>query len=242
MSGGFSNKPKILRGAFVEYGLSLPPLVVVFQFNPVQLTRSRTLSYSSVNEAAADTKDKDCKDTKGSSSMRKALAQREEEDLLEIQKKQQVTVQEESINFEIMLDASDKLNDGDVITQEFGIAPQLATLEAMVVPKGDSLLGAALGSLLGESEGHSLTRGENPPIILFIWGRQRVLPVNITSLNITETEFNTLLAPVQAKVSLSMTVIEGKNIPYVYSKIMKEAMSVLNLANITDIANVVIPG
>ncbi len=42
---GFSNKPKILRGAFIEYGLSIPPLFVVFQFNPVQLSRSRSVSF-----------------------------------------------------------------------------------------------------------------------------------------------------------------------------------------------------
>ena len=45
MPDGFPNKPKILRGAFVEYGLSLPPLVVVFQFNPLQLTRNRSLTF-----------------------------------------------------------------------------------------------------------------------------------------------------------------------------------------------------
>ncbi len=49
MPGGFPNKPKILRGAFVEYGLSLPPLVVVFQFNPLQLTRNRSLTYAVPN-------------------------------------------------------------------------------------------------------------------------------------------------------------------------------------------------
>ena len=30
MTDGFPNKPRILRGAFVEFGLSLPPLVVFF--------------------------------------------------------------------------------------------------------------------------------------------------------------------------------------------------------------------
>ncbi len=79
-------------------------------------------------------------------------------------------------------------------------------------------------------------------MILFIWGRKRVLPVNINSMNITETEFSTDLNPIRATVSVSLTVIEGPNIPYTYSKAMKEAMSVLNLANITDIADVVIPG
>ena len=42
---GFSNRPKILRGAFVEYGLNIPPLVVPFQFNPEQLSRSRSVTY-----------------------------------------------------------------------------------------------------------------------------------------------------------------------------------------------------
>ena len=48
---GFTNKPKILRGAFVEYGLSIPPLFVVFQFNPVQLTRNRGLTYAAPSSA-----------------------------------------------------------------------------------------------------------------------------------------------------------------------------------------------
>ena len=79
-------------------------------------------------------------------------------------------------------------------------------------------------------------------MILFIWGRKRVLPVNINSMNVTETEFSTDLNPIRATVSVGLTVIEGSNIPYIYSKAMKEVMSVLNLANITDIANVIIPG
>ena len=40
----------------------------------------------------------------------------------------------------------------------------------------------------------------------------------------------------------NLTVIEGKSAPYLYSKAMNEAMSVLNLANIGNIASVAIPG
>jgi hypothetical protein len=61
-------------------------------------------------------------------------------------------------------------------------------------------------------------------------------------MNITETEFSTDLNPIRATVAVNVTVIEGKSLPYMYTKAMKEAMSVLNLANITDIANVIIPG
>ncbi len=228
MSGGFSNKPKILRGAFVEYGLSLPPLFVVFQFNPLQLTRNRTLSFSVPGESATTPRNQSLHYT--------------EMDLLEIQEKQQVTVPEETISFDIRLDATDDLNNGDVITEQFGISPQLSTLELMVHPKEESLIGQALGSLLGSPGGFSFTKGANPPMILFIWGRKRILPVNIQSLNITETEFSTDLNPIRASAAVTLKVIEGKNIPYMYSKAMKEVMSVLNLANITDIADVVIPG
>jgi hypothetical protein len=240
MPGGFPNKPKILRGAFVEYGLSLPPLFVVFQFNPVQLTRNRSLSYAVPNPPPA-TPGTQAVATR-QTTLRQFHSRKEFSDLTELQKQQIVTVQEESIGFEIRLDATDKLNDGDTLTEQFGIAPQLSTLELMVHPKCESLIGQALGALLGSPGGFSFTKGENPPLVLFIWGRKRVLPVNINSMNITETEFSTDLNPIRASVAVNLTVIEGVSIPYKYSKAMKEAMSVLNLANIADIANVVIPG
>lgn len=230
MSDGFPNKPKILRGAFVEYGLSLPPLFVVFQFNPIQLTRNRGLTFAVPSSGAGGQ----------AKTLRECHAKYD--DLTKLQEDQLVTVQEESIGFEIRLDATDKLNDGDTITEQFGIAPQLSTLELMVHPKGEGLIGQALGALLGSPGGFSFTKGANPPLILFIWGRKRVLPVNINSLNITETEFSADLNPIRATASVNLTVIEGKSIPYMYSKALKEAMSVLNLANITDIADVVIPG
>lgn len=242
MPGGFTNKPKILRGAFVEYGLSLPPLFVVFQFNPVQLSRSRSQYFSvpgSVQRAESE-----AARTAGREPRWLTLRDFHQryDDLTDLRDAQQVQVQEESINFEIRLDATDDLNEGDPIVEQFGILPRLATLELMVHPKGESLIGQALGALLGSPGGFSFTKGANPPMILFIWGYTRVLPVNINSMNITETQFNTLLNPVRATVSVNLTVIEGKNIPYMYSKAAKEAMSVLNLANITDIADVVIPG
>jgi hypothetical protein len=257
MPGGFTNKPKILRGAFVEYGLSIPPLIVTFQFNPVQLTRNRSLSFSvpsatptPPSEPAESGTENDLlralqrSMSSGQTSLREFHHREfpDRDNLLAIRDQQQVSIQEESISFEIRLDATDKLNEGDTITEQFGIAPRLATLELMVHPKEESLLGAALGSLLGSSEGFSFTQGENPPMILFIWGRKRVLPVNINSMNVTETEFSIDLNPIRATVSVNLTVIEGPNMPYTYSKAMKEAMSVLNLANITDIADVVIPG
>lgn len=226
MAGGFKNKPKILRGAFVEYGLSIPPLFVVFQFNPDKLTRNRTVKFTPPSDA-------------GTSDLRQF--HQFHKDLLDIRDYQNVTLDEETISFEIRLDATDNLDEGDFITQEFGITPQLSALEMMVHPKGENILDIAISSLLSSLTGYSFTSKENPPLVLFVWGRKRVLPVNITSMNITETEFSTDLNPIRATASVSLNVIEGPNPAYLYSKTMKEVMASLNLANIKDIANIVIP-
>jgi len=237
MADGFPNKPKILHGAFVEFGLSLPPLVVVFQFNPLQLTRNRSLSFAVPNPPPPPCGSATPASQVQTRTLREFHAKL---DLLDIQKQQLVNVQEQSINFDIRLDATDKLNEGDTITEQFGIAPQIATLEQMVYPKDESLIGKVLSLL--SPKGFSFTRSAKPPLILFIFGRKRVLPVNINSLNITETEFATDLNPIRASVAVSLTVIEGKSAPYVYSKAMIEAMSLLNLANIADTSTVVVPG
>ena len=131
MTDGFPNKPKILRGAFVEFGLSLPPLLVVFQFNPVQLTRNRGLTFTVPGSA----------DTESSSVSGRTLREfhRDVSNLLDLQNQQLVTVEEQTIGFDIRLDATDKLDDGDTIAEQFGIAAQIATLELMVTPKDESL-------------------------------------------------------------------------------------------------------
>lgn len=239
MSDGFPNKPKILRGAFVEFGLSVPPLIVVFQFNPEQLVRSRALTFA-MPGVPGPTPHGETPAAVPERSLRQARA--EFDDLLDLQRKQLVAVQDQTIAFDIRLDATDKLDAGDGITEQFGIAPQISTLELMTLPKEESLLGGAIDALLGKAKGFSFARSKNPPMILFVFGRKRVLPVNINTMNITETEFSADLNPVRATVSVNLTVIEGKNVPYQYSKAMVEAMSALNLANVADAANVVLPG
>ena len=61
---------------------------------------------------------------------------------------QPVSVEPESLSFDIRLDATDKLNDGDPIAQQLGIAPQLATLELMIQPKSESILGRLVRSAI----------------------------------------------------------------------------------------------
>jgi len=234
MPGGFSNQPKILRGAFVEFGISLPPLFVVFQFNPEKITRTRTASVKNTETPEAR-----------QAAQKKSLVQQISlGSLTDFRPKgQRIEVKEETLSFDIRLDATDKLDTGDSITEEFGIAPQLSTLELMMVPKSQSLIGGAIDALLGGKTNSFAFCNDalNPPIILFIWGRKKVLPVNITNMTINEQEFSTTLNPIRATVSVNLEVIEGPNAPFLYTKALKEVMSVLNLANIGNIANTIVP-
>ena len=232
---GFSNRPKILKGALVEYGISIPPLIVVFQFNPESVSRERSNRFSAPGSALAGTKE-DMEGTKRQTKLSKF--QCKYDDLTKLRDEQDMDTEGESISFDIRLDATDKLNEGDLIAEQFGIAPQLSTLELMMYPKQERLFEEIASMVV---EGYSPKGKEKPPIILFVWGRKRILPVNITSMRITEEEFSTDLNPIRASVAVSLTVIEGKNPAYKYSNVMKEAMSVLNLANIKEVANVVVP-
>jgi hypothetical protein len=224
VGNSFPNQPKLLKGAFVEYGLSIPPLIVTFQFNPEKISRSRTNSFS-VPQG----------ENKGLRAFHQSVS-----DLIAIRDLQEVKIEEEKISgLELRFDATDKLNEGDPIATQFGIAPQLATLELMMYPKGEGILGGALTDLLGSPGGFSFTGSEKPPMVLFFWGRKKVLPVNITSMTINEQEFSPDLNPVRAIVTVNLDVIEGKNLPFQYTKVAKEAMSALNLANLANMPDII---
>ncbi len=248
MATTFSNQPKILRGAFVEFGLSLPPLFVVFQFNPVMITRTRSATAAAA--AAASTANPAAQRLEAARQQRtqyfnilQQLSADKSKLFTDLRAGQMLNVRPETISFDIRLDATDKLDSGDGITEQFGIAPQLSTLELMITPKTQSVLGGLATALLGGPSGSFafFSEDKNPPIILFVWGRKKVLPVNITNMSIKEEEFSTDLNPTRATITVALEVIEGPNLPFLYTKTMKEVMSVLNLANIADIANTIVP-
>ena len=45
------------------------------------------------------------------------------------------------------------------------------------------------------------------PLVFFWWGERRILPIKITQLSITETEFTPELAPIRAEVGLEMELL-----------------------------------
>ena len=108
----------------------------------------------------------------------------------------------EKITFKAHFSAANMLDEGKVLAELFGIGPQLAALEKMVLPSAKlaGLIGAALdaiGDALGggdDAPAQPIPR-EKYPRILFIWGLTRVLPVTIDSMGITELEYDALLNP-----------------------------------------------
>lgn len=232
---GFSNQPKILRGAFVEFGISIPPLFVVFQFNPKEITRSRSASTKVPPTPLSAQGAQNLDFIQQVKSKPKSL--------IEFRNGQTITVAQETLRFDIRLDATDQLNDGDTLAEQFGVTPQLSTLELMMLPKSQGILGGAISALLGTKPKNFafFDEARDPPIILFVWGRKKVLPININGMEIREEEFSTTLNTTRAVVSVSLEVIEGPNLPFLYTKAVKEAMSLLNLANIGNIANTIVP-
>jgi hypothetical protein len=217
----FALRPKLLRGAFVEYGLSLPPLLFAFQFNPETLSRGRTASYQAGGGASVD--GAICRG-QSEGQARSCLAQ--------------VSVTTETISLTLHLDATDKLDEGDGLTRQFGIGPQLSVLELMIYPKTDQLFGLPIGNLIGSGSQFGAAQAKTIPILLFVWGRKRVLPVVMTSMQITEQEFFPDLNPKRADVAVQLQVLEGLNPPYLYSHGWRMALGAMNLGNIGDFVDV----
>lgn len=111
----------------------------------------------------------------------------------------------ETIKVECEIDAADQLefpdqNDNAV---QFGILPQLAAIETVIYPDSRQVLDNRRQSDAGVME----ILATAAPLQLFVWGKNRVLPVRITELSITEEAFNPELNPIRAKVSLGMRVL-----------------------------------
>lgn len=111
----------------------------------------------------------------------------------------------ETYTIEAEIDAADQLEfpDQNQEVKENGLAPVLAALESMVYPKSSDLL-----------SNNSMTSGgmleiipTEGPLILFIWNKNRVIPVKITNFSVTEEAFDPKLNPIQAKVNLGMQVL-----------------------------------
>jgi len=116
----------------------------------------------------------------------------------------------EQIHCDVEIDATDQLAAGNPTAMNFGIAPQLSTLELLVYPSSALLIANEVLSLVGTIE--ILPMSSN--LTLFAWGTNRVTPVRLTGIEITEEAFDPQLNPIRAKVSLAMRVLNVNDVGF----------------------------
>ena len=106
----------------------------------------------------------------------------------------------ETIKVDVEIDATDQLELGDGQATQVGLHPQLAALELIVYPSSAQLNS---NNQLAQSGTLEIAPME-APLTVFIWSKNRILPVRLTEFSITEEAFDVNLNPIRAKVSLGM--------------------------------------
>ena len=151
----------------------------------------------------------------------------------------------ETITLTIELDATDQLEEANPLAIAVGIYPTLAALEMMLYPKSALVIANTVLSLIGTIE----IMPSEAPMIVFVWGAQRVLPVRLTSFSITEEAYDTLLNPIRAKVELTLNVLSYNDLKlaspghalFMAHHIAKEIMATSNVVNSAQNVGVSLP-
>jgi hypothetical protein len=111
----------------------------------------------------------------------------------------------ETIKLEAEIDATDQLEFPmqHRVTVEHGIQPELALLEALAHPSSAQLRAVDRQAASGTLEIAPM----EAPLMLFVWSKNRIVPVRLSDFSITEEAFDPSLNPLRAKVSLGMRVL-----------------------------------
>jgi len=120
----------------------------------------------------------------------------------------------ETIKLEADIDAADQLEfpDQNRMVVEHGIQPQLAALELLAYPSSAQLfeVDRQLGS------GTLEIAPMEAPLALFVWGKNRIVPVRITDFSVTEEAFDPSLNPILAKVSIGFRVLNVDDLGFAH--------------------------
>jgi hypothetical protein len=225
---------KFIKGALISFMptfVGSVPNVIVFQYNPESITHTWSAAPGTSHDGKAGANPKATSGLPG-----------------------------ESFSFSLAVDASDMIADGGSnaigagLAAVSGVYTRLAALEMLQYPSGSfggGLVGTVSAALsLG---GASLSAAAGPktdvprsevPTVLFVWGPQRILPVRVTSLTITEKLYDTLLNPTHADVQIGLRVMTpdeldadqsalGKvaKVAYTYSQGLRQLQAAANLGD-----------
>ncbi len=118
----------------------------------------------------------------------------------------------ETIKVEAEMDATDQLEVADGVATSVGLHPQLAVLELIIYPGSAQLQANNSKAQSGTLEIAAMESA----LMLFIWSKQRIVPVRLTEFSITEEAFDVALNPIRAKVSLGMRVLSVNDIGFAH--------------------------
>jgi len=237
MADGYSRSPILLKGALIEFSsrfIGPVPNIIVFQYNPEKLTRSLD-PWVPPPPSAVEGRETPPPEMSGIT-----LAQPFDPG--------------ETFSLNLELDAADALETPELHPAAVisGVADRIAALEILLYPdrEGSSLLGDLVGSIgdaLGGGGGgdDDAEPQYSVPIVLFVWGPGRIVPVRLTTFSVDEEAFSTLLYPIRAKVSVGLKIITPQELAaykdspakkiaeysYKFTHTQKEALAAANLAN-----------
>ena len=227
---GLKRSPKFQKAALVQLVKDLVgvvPNVIPFQYNPEKLSHSLT----PWNPFEVD------------QAQRGAQAP---------------TVQpfdpKENFNLTLEIDATDDLEDDNPVAKEVGVADRLAALKKLTLPTEGPIgnLAASARALVGKASEHAVR--PTVPVVLFVWGPGRILPVRVTSFSVEETLFSPSLHPIQATVTLGLEVLTPDVFKcqqditadlavaaYNFTKLQEDTLAVAHIANNVDAVRGLLP-
>lgn len=200
-----------MKGMIFEYGLSIPPLALVFDFNPQDISRSRTATIRTGDAPGART---------GFDFLSPLETSRVA---------QGFELNVEAVTVRILLDATDRMNDQDQVAALFGVQPQIDTLRSMLEPKAQGPAGLQVLSSLTGGGARAFERQESASVLIFAWGMQ-FLPCFLTGVAQKELLHLPNLVPYRAEIDLTLQIIESNNPFTTADKIRQTAMTALNAA------------
>jgi hypothetical protein len=178
----FPRSPRLLKGGLVVFTSQKPgppPTVIVFQYNPEQISRSLA------HRAAPP----------DPSSVGGAR-----EDAFRV-----IGPPVETIKLSVVLNAADQLEQPDQNSEVVanGLHPALAALELLLYPPSTQV---SLNRALAQGGSVQICPADLP-FTMLVWGKSRAVPVRLTDFAVTEEAFDPALNPIQAKVDLGMRVL-----------------------------------
>ncbi|HEY2014009.1 MAG TPA: hypothetical protein VGH38_10945 [Bryobacteraceae bacterium] len=178
MSPGFPNSPRLVRGGIVTMDVNTSAVLSVIALQYNPDTLTRTLQIQSL-PGGQDGVRVDALRLRGPAV--------------------------ETIKLEAELDAVDQLEfpKQNTLAVQFGLHPQLAQLEMLINPTVETLLADDAMANAGTLEIIPLEQ----PLTLFVWSKNRVVPVRLTEFSVTEEAFDPNLNPIRAKISLGLRVL-----------------------------------